>query len=113
MQLSTLSEVVGGDMARDAYEMTSPMRVLSYGLGVATYIPPSVAVLGFKSHCPLRRRLRWLWFVRSSYTYSAQELQHLFLPSYHIVPPEGRLGHLRLLRADLRRSDEHNTYIYI
>ena len=42
MQPSTLSEGVGGDMARDTYEMTSPMRVLSYGLGVAKYIPPTV-----------------------------------------------------------------------
>ena len=27
VQLSTLSEGVGGDMARDTHEMTSPMRV--------------------------------------------------------------------------------------
>ena len=33
--------LVGGDMARDTYEMTSPMHVLSYGLGVAKYIPPT------------------------------------------------------------------------
>ena len=38
LQLATLSEGVGGDMARDTYEMTSPMRVSSYGLGVATHI---------------------------------------------------------------------------
>ena len=42
-------------MARDTYEMTSPMRFLSYGFGVATYIPPTVAVLGFKTHCPVRQ----------------------------------------------------------
>ena len=38
-------------MARDTYEMTSPMHFsfLSYGFGVATYIPPAVAVLGFIS----------------------------------------------------------------
>ena len=30
-------------MARDTYEVTSPMRVLSYGLGVAKYIPPTVS----------------------------------------------------------------------
>ena len=40
-------------MARDTYEMISPMRALSYGLGVANYIPPTVAVLGFKSYRPL------------------------------------------------------------
>ena len=55
LQLSTLSEGVGGDMARDTYEMTSPMRVLSYALRVAKCIPPTVAVLGFKAHCPVRQ----------------------------------------------------------
>ena len=29
-------------MARDTYEMTSPMRVLYYALGVAKYIPPTI-----------------------------------------------------------------------
>ena len=38
------SEGVGGDMARDAYEMTSPRRVLYYALRVAKYIPPTVAL---------------------------------------------------------------------
>ena len=42
-------------MARDTYEMTSPMRVLSYGLGVAKYIPPTVAVVGFKSLRPAKQ----------------------------------------------------------
>ena len=42
LQLSTLSEGVGGDMARATYKMTSPMRILYYGLGVATYIPPTL-----------------------------------------------------------------------
>ena len=45
-------------MARDTYEMTSPMRFLSYGLGVAKYIPPTVAVLGFKSFPLSKNRLR-------------------------------------------------------
>ena len=31
-------------MVRDIYEMTSPMRVLSYALRVATYIPPTVCL---------------------------------------------------------------------
>ena len=31
-------------MARDTYEMTSPMFLLSYGLGVAKYIPPTVSM---------------------------------------------------------------------
>ena len=44
LQLSTLSEGVGGDMARDAYEMTSPRRVLYYALRVAEYIPPTVHI---------------------------------------------------------------------
>ena len=37
------------------YEMTSPMRVSYCGLGVARYIPPTIAVLAFKSHCLARR----------------------------------------------------------
>jgi len=49
LQLSTLSKGVGGDMARDTYKITSPMRVLSCGFGVAKYIPSTVAVVGFKS----------------------------------------------------------------
>ena len=53
LQLPTLREGVGGDMARDTYEMTSPMHVLSYGLGIAKCIPPAVAVSSFKSHCPI------------------------------------------------------------
>ena len=44
LQLSTLSEGVGGDMARDTYEMTSPRRVLHYALRVAKYIPPTVSL---------------------------------------------------------------------
>ena len=44
LQLSTLSEGVGGDMARDTYEMTSPRRTLYYALRVAKYIPPTVYI---------------------------------------------------------------------
>ena len=42
-------------MARDTYDMTSPTRFLSSGLGIAKYIPPTDALSGFKPRCPLRQ----------------------------------------------------------
>ena len=52
LQLSTLSEGVGGDMARDTYEMTSPMRAFSYVLGLQ-HIFHQPLQFGVSSHIAL------------------------------------------------------------
>ena len=91
--------------------MASPMHVLSYGLGVGNYIPPTVAVLGFNYVALSGSRLRCL-FRRCIYRHCGSTLAlHTYAADSHRRPYP--------CRPPLQTPGTHitlqtyNIYIYI
>ena len=72
LQLSTLSEGVEEDTARETHATTSPMRFLYDGFGVANYIPPTVCYDIVEWHsimlCYNMVRLIYCYHVTLQYT---------------------------------------------